>query len=112
MKKPQSQARAQRRAYESFLKQTNPEAYKQWKSEAIERGNQIHESNVEAVRKTEEAHYEKLQTSIIESMRAAGKTDKEIDEYIADWVQTIKVWGSKERPKRIREIHREKLNKA
>jgi hypothetical protein len=111
MNKAQSQSRAQRRAYESFLKQTNPHAYKQWKSESIERGKQIHESNVEAVRKTEEAHYEKLQTSIIETMRADGKSDSEIDEYVADWVQTIKVWGSNEKPKRIKEIHREKLNK-
>ena len=78
---------------------------------SIERGKQIHESNVEAVRKTEEAHYEKLQTSIIETMRADGKSDSEIDEYVADWVQTIKVWGSNEKPKRIKEIHREKLNK-
>ena len=45
-------------------------------------------------------------------MRADGKSDSEIDAYVADWVQTIKVWGSGERPKRIREIHREKLNKA
>jgi uncharacterized membrane protein YebE (DUF533 family) len=112
MRKPQSQSRAQRRAYEAFLKKTNPAAYKQWKSEAIERGNQIHEANAEAVRKAEEEHYEKLQTSLIASMRADGKTDAEIDEFIADWVQTIKLWGVEERPKRWREIRREKIANA
>ena len=112
MRKPQSQSRAQRRAYEAFLKKTNPQAYKQWKAESIERGNQIHESNVEGVRKTQEEHYEKVQTSIIESMRADGKTDAEIDAYIAEWVQTIKVWGSDEKPKRLREIRRENNTNA
>jgi hypothetical protein len=112
MRKPQSQSRAQRRAYEAFLKKTNPAAYKQWKAESIERGNQIHESNAEAVRKAEEAHYEKLQTSLIESMRAEGKTDAQIDEFIADWVQTIKLWAVDEKPKRSREIRREKTTNA
>jgi uncharacterized membrane protein YebE (DUF533 family) len=112
MRKPQSQSRAQRRAYEAFLKKTNPAAYKQWKSESIERGNQIHESNAEAVRKAEETHYENLQTSLIASMRADGKTDAEIDEYIAEWVQTIKLWGVNESPKRLREIRKEKTINA
>lgn len=110
MHRPQSQARAQRRAYEKFLKKTNPEAYKQWKSEAIERGRQIHESNVEAVRKSEEEHYEKIQTQMIEAMREQGFDNTQIDEKIAEWVQTIKVWGAGERPKRLREIRREKNN--
>jgi hypothetical protein len=108
MGKPQSQARAQRRAYESFLKKTNPIAYQGWKTEAIQRGKEIHEANTETVRKAEEEHYEKIQTSIVEAMRESGKTNEEIDAYIADWVQTIKVWGSNERPKRMREIKREK----
>jgi hypothetical protein len=45
-------------------------------------------------------------------MRADGKTDAEIDEFIADWVQTIKLWGVEERPKRWREIRREKIANA
>jgi hypothetical protein len=108
MGKPQSQTRAQRRAYESFLKKTNPVAYQGWKSEAIQRGKEIHEANAEAVRKAEEEHYEKIQTSIVEKMRESGKTNEEIDEYVSEWIQTIKVWGSDERPKRLREIRREK----
>jgi hypothetical protein len=102
-----SQARKQRRAYEKFLKKTNPTAYKEWKSESIKRGNEIHQANVESVRKSEEAYYESQQTKIISQLREEGKTNEEIDSFIAKWVQTIKVWGSDERPKRWRELNRE-----
>jgi hypothetical protein len=107
MKRPQTQARAQRRLYERFLKKFNPTAYKEWKAGVQERGAKLHAQNEEAVRKAEEAKYEEIQTAMIQSMKAEGKSSEEIDAHIAEWVQTIKVWGSKERPARLREIRRE-----
>ena len=109
MKKQQSQARKQRRLYERYLKKFNPQQYKIWKAGVIERGAKTHEQNVEAARKEEEVRYEELQTRIITSMKAEGKTNAEIDEYIDDWVKTLKIWGSDSRPMRLREIRREKL---
>jgi hypothetical protein len=102
-----SESRKQRRAYEKFLKKTNPGAYKMWKSESIKRGQEIHESNVESVRKSEESYYEAQQTKLISQLREEGKTNEEIDSFVAKWVQTIKVWGSNEKPKRWRELNRE-----
>lgn len=112
MKRPQSQARAQRRLYERYLKKFNPTAYKEWKAGVQERGAKQHAQNEDAVRKAEEAYYEGIQTKMIQDMKAEGKTSAEIDEIIAEWVQTIKVWGSKERPARLREIRREKRLEA
>jgi hypothetical protein len=111
MNKQTSQARKQRRLYEAFLKKFHPAQYREYKAGVIERGKKIHASNVEEIRKAEEARYEAIQTRLIQDMRNEGKSNEEIDEYINDWVQTIKVWGSDERPKRWREIRREKLQK-
>lgn len=44
-----SQSRKQRRAYEKFLKKTNPEAYVEWKSESINRGKQIHQEHLDNI---------------------------------------------------------------
>lgn len=44
-----SQSRKQRRAYEKFLKKTNPQAYKEWKSDSINRGNQIHQEHLDNI---------------------------------------------------------------
>jgi len=108
MKRPQTQARAQRRLYERFLKKFNPIAYTEWKAGVQERGAKLHAQNEDAVRKAEEAKYEEIQTKMIQTMKAEGKSSEEIDEHIAEWIQTIKVWGSTERPLRLREIRREK----
>lgn len=108
MSKNQSQARKQRRLYEKYLKKFNPTQYKEWKSGSIERGKKLHAQNVEAAFKAQEEYYEGLQTKIIQGMKAEGKTNEEIDAYINDWVKTIKIWGSGERPMRWREIRREK----
>lgn len=109
MSKNQSAARQQRRLYEKFLKKFHPAQYAEYKSGVMERGRKIHQDNVEAVSKAEEAHYEEIQNRMILEMRAQGKTNEEIDSYIEDWVKTIKVWGSDSRPMRQREIRREKL---
>ena len=108
MKKPQSQAKSQRRLYEQYLKKTNMAAYKEWKAGAKERGEKIHQQNEDAVRRAEEERLEAIQTGMIQSMRAEGKTDAEIDEHISDWVKTLKLWGSSERPLRMREVKKEK----
>lgn len=48
MSKPMSQSRRQRRAYEKFLKKTNPQAYKEWKEDSINRGKQIHQEHIDS----------------------------------------------------------------
>ena len=108
MSKTQSQARKQRRLYEKYLKKFNPQQHKEWKAGAIERGKKIHSQNVDAAYKNQEEYFEKLQTKLIQDMKAEGKSNEEIDAYIADWVRTLKIWGSDERPMRWREIRREK----
>ena len=106
-----SQARQQRRAYEKWLKKVDPIKYREWKSNSVARGRQIHAENVEKVRQSENEYYESRQTQIIEDLRKQGFSDAEIDEHVEDWVKTIKVWGSGERPLRRREIRREKATK-
>lgn len=83
--------RAQRRAYEKALKKSDPVAYKRWKEEALERGKQVHQAHVERLRIVQDEFYEKKQRDIIKSMRDAGKSDEEIDAFISDWIQGIKV---------------------
>jgi len=75
-----SQARQQRRAYEKWLKKTDPVRYRTWKSEAPARGKQIHADNVEKIRQAESEMYEARQTKIIENLRNEGFSDSEIDE--------------------------------
>ena len=49
-----------------------------------------------------------IQTNLIQTLRNEGKSNTEIDLYIEDWVKTIRVWGSDERAKRLREVKKEK----
>lgn len=102
--KGMSQSRAQRRAYEKFLKKTDPTKYAEYKSGVVERGEKLNNAMAAAVSETEEAYYEDKQTKIIQAMKADGKTSEEIDAYIEDWVKTIKVWGSSEKPLKLAEI--------
>lgn len=44
-----SQSRKQRRAYEKFLKKTNPQAYKEWKADSINRGKQLHQEHLDNI---------------------------------------------------------------
>lgn len=110
MKNQSSQARTQRRLYEKYLKKFNPTQYLEWKSGVAERGRKIHEQNTESTRKREEAMYEEMQTKMIQRMKAEGLSNEEIDSNIEDWVKTLKLWGSSERPMRMREIRRERLH--
>jgi hypothetical protein len=105
--KTTSQGRKQRRLYERYLKETDMNQYKIWKSGVLSRGLKTHEENAEEVRKSEEVFYEGLQTKSIRTMKNAGMENDEIDSIIEKWVQTIRLWGSKE-PK----INRRKLNLA
>ena len=106
-----SQARKQRRSYELFLKKYHPEQYKEYKSGVKERGIKIHQENVEKVEQSQAAYYEELEGNIINHMKSEGKTQEEINIHLEDWAQGLKVWGSKERPLRPREIRRNKENK-
>ena len=80
------------------MKKTNPSIYKQYKVNSRERGTTLHETSTENGRKSEADSLEKIQTRMIVSMREKGMSDSEIDRYIAIWVKTLKVWGSKEKP--------------
>lgn len=103
-----SQARKQRRSYEKFLKKNHPEQYIEYKSGVKERGIKIHEENVKKVEESQAAYYEEIQGQLINKMKSEGKSQKEIDDYLEDWSQTLKIWGSKERPMRAREIRNKK----
>lgn len=84
-----SESRKQRREYERYLKATDPKAYKEWKSAKVERGNAFHQSHIETQRILQSERLEAKQKDIIQSMRAAGKTDAEIDAFIEEWVEGI-----------------------
>jgi uncharacterized membrane protein YebE (DUF533 family) len=84
-----SESRKQRREYEKWLKKSDPKAYKAWKAEKIERGNAFHQSHVETQRILQSERLEAKQKEIIQSLRAAGKTDAQIDEFIESWVEGI-----------------------
>lgn len=111
-RKKTSQARKQRRLYESYIKKFHPTQHAEYKKNSIERGKKIHESNVESRIKAEEALFEARQTKMIQKMRDEGKTNEEIDSFIEDWVRTIKVWGSAEKPINWRKIRSEKLQNS
>jgi hypothetical protein len=98
MAKAISQSRAQRRNYEKFLKATNPAAYKEWKDNSLERGNQYKEQHTQIIEDKQTQHFEDIQAKLIQDMLAQGKTQQEIDKHISIWVKTIKPWGSTEKP--------------
>jgi hypothetical protein len=99
-----SQSRKQRRAYELWLKKVDPIKYREWKANSQERGKQIHSDNVEKVRQSESEFYENMQTQMIDRLRNEGLSNQEIDEQVENWVKTIKIWGSDERPIRRRQL--------
>lgn len=97
MSKTTSQARKQRRAYELWLKKTNPTAYKEWKSQSTERGKSLMEQQEEKVREVETAKLEKAQAELINRLESEGKTKEEIDRHVSIWALTIKPWGTSEK---------------
>lgn len=82
--------RKQRREYEIWLKKNEPAKYAEYKAEAKSRGQKVHQAHVENLRAKQDAFYEQKQKDIIASMRTAGRTDAEIDEYVAKWIEGIK----------------------
>lgn len=98
MSKSTSNDRKQRRSYEKWLKKTNPQSYREWKSDSVKRGKQIHQQQIESINKSIEESYEKQQSLITERLKNEGKTQEEIDRYINIWVATLKIWGSDEKP--------------
>jgi hypothetical protein len=83
-------SRAQRREYERELKKSDPAAYRKWKAESVERGKNIHQAHIENVRIVQSDFYEAKQKAIIESLRAAGRSDEWIDAYLEKWIEGIK----------------------
>jgi hypothetical protein len=98
MTKVISQSRAQRRNYEKFLKATNPVAYKEWKENSLERGNQYKEEHTQIIEDKQTKHFEDIQAKLIQDLLEQGKSQGEIDRHIAIWIKTIKPWGSTEKP--------------
>ena len=107
MPKTKSNARAQRRAYENWLKKTNPQQYAEWKSDSLERGKNIHESHVSSINDKQEEHYQNLQANMIVKLREQGLSDEEIDKQVAIWVMTIKPWGTEGKPLSLKEAIKE-----
>jgi len=105
--KQTSQARKQRRSYELWLKVNNIDAYKEWKANRHTRSKQLIETQTTAVRNKEEETLEARQTKIISDMKDKGKTEEEINKYIAIWVKTLHLWGSDEQPLTWKEAERE-----
>lgn len=91
-----SESRRQRRLYEKILKNGNLQMYEEYKRESLQRGIEIHKENVELFEKNLTEQYEKRQQKLIEFLKAQGLTPDEIDNRVAIWLETIKVWGSKE----------------
>ena len=105
--KQTSQARKQRRSYELWLKVNNIAAYKEWKANRHTRSKQLIETQTSAVRSKEEETLEARQSKIISDMKDKGKTEEEINKYIAIWVKTLHLWGSDEQPLTWKEAEKE-----
>ncbi len=84
-------SRAQRRAYERYLKKTDPAKYKEYKAGSAERGRQLQQAALENVRAAQSDFFERKQEDIVRSLRAAGKTNEEIDAYLEKWLNDVKV---------------------
>lgn len=104
----QSQARRQRRQYELWLKKNNPVAYREWKSNSIQRGREMHQQFTDSIMDRMNENLEVQQAKLIERLEAEGKTKEEIDIAVSEWVSRLKIWGSDETPKRYREIVKER----
>ena len=103
-----SQNRKQRRLYEKYLKSNHSEQYKEWKKDSIKRGEEYHKQYVEATVKGIETQIESLQTRMIQSMMASGKTNSEIDEYMEDWLNSTKMWAESYTPENFTELRKKR----
>jgi hypothetical protein len=92
MKSAKSPSRAQRRLYEKYLKQLHPSQYKEWKSDALKRGEELQSQFIESTNKDLESQFENMQSKIIHTQKEAGKSQEEIDQYVEDWLSSTKIW--------------------
>ena len=51
----------------------------------------MHQAHIERLRIVQDEFYERKQKDIIKSLRDAGRTDEEIDAYVAKWIEGLKV---------------------
>ena len=107
MQKTSSPGRKQRRAYENWLKKNNPIAYNEWKSQNQLRGKSLSDEQAERVRDAETQRLETIQGELINKLKDEGKSQDEIDRYLSIWVNTIKPWGSDEKPLSWKEAEKE-----
>jgi hypothetical protein len=103
-----SQARKERRKYERWLKKYDMKAYQEYKSGVMARGKQMHQEFTESIENRLNEDLEHRQANLIESLEAKGLSRQEIDEQVEEWVARLKIWRSDEKPKRLREIRRER----
>lgn len=101
--------RKQRRIYEKFLKKTSLESYHEWKSGSLKRGKALHQNHVESVISKIMSQYEDLQNKIFESLRLKNWKEEDIKEYVEDWVASIKVWSSEEKPGKWKDLRKGKI---
>ena len=75
MKSAKSPSRAQRRLYEKYLKKFNPSQYKEWKSDAIKRGEGLQSQFIESTNKDLESQFENIQSNVIHTQKELGKSE-------------------------------------
>jgi 3-oxoacyl-ACP reductase-like protein len=106
-----SQSRKQRRLYEKYLKSNHTEQYKEWKKDSHKRGEEYHKQYVDSTVKGIESQLESLQTRMIQSMMASGKTNSEIDEYMEDWLNSTKMWSESQSIENFTDLRKKRNQK-
>ena len=106
--KNNSSARRQRRLYEKYLKSNHLSQYVEWKKESVKRGEEYHRQHNESTMKDIESQIESMQTRMIQSMRSIGKTDKEINEYVEDWMNSTRIWSESDITEKFLEVKKKR----
>jgi hypothetical protein len=106
-----SQSRKQRRLYEKYLKQTNPTQYREWKRDFVKRGEEYQKQYEESTMKGIESQMEAIQTKVIQSMSSRGIENSKIDEYMEDWLNSTKIWGSSDTHEKFVDLRKKRDDK-
>lgn len=107
--KSNSSARRQRRLYEKYLKSNHHSQYVEWKKDSIKRGEEYHKQHTESTMKDIESQMESMQTQMIQSMKSLGKSDKEINDYVEDWLNSTGIWAESDNPERFIQLKRKRV---
>lgn len=107
--KNNSSARRQRRLYEKYLKSNHNSQYVEWKKDSVKRGEEYHKQHTESTMKDIESQMESMQTRMIQEMKSLGKTDKEINDYVEDWMFSTKIWGESDTTEKFLELKKKRI---